>query len=98
MKATISATLAFAIVAALAVQSVGAQNTVDRAEVLRAAADALGMVRWSDIGAGTVRLPGIDVINTMEFQGSGTTESSGRALKGTVRRGLHVNRGRVPFR
>lgn len=81
MKATISATVVLAIVAALAVQSVGAQSTVNRVEVLRAAADALGMVRWSDIGAGTVRLPGIDVVNTMEFQGSGTTESSGRALK-----------------
>ena len=71
----------FAIVAALAVQSVGAQSTMDRAKVIRAAADALGMVRWSDIGSATTRLPGIDVVNTMEFQGSGTSESSGRALK-----------------
>ena len=76
-----SATLVLAIVAALAVQSVGAQSTVDRAKVLRAAADALGMVRWSDIGAATYRLPGIDIVNTMEFQGSGTSEISGRALK-----------------
>ena len=81
MKATISATVVLAIVAALAVQSVGAQSTVDRAVVLQAAAEALGMARWSDIGAGTVVLPGIDIINTMEFQGSGTTESSGRAVK-----------------
>ena len=81
MKATISATVALAIVAALAVQSVGAQRTVDRAEVLQAAAEALGMARWSDIGAGAVVLPGIDVINTMEFEARGTTESSGRALR-----------------
>ncbi len=81
MKATISATSVLAIVAALAVQAVGAQSTVDRAEVLRAAADALGMVRWSDTGAATVRLPGIDIVNTMEFQASGTSEISGRALK-----------------
>ena len=81
MKAAMSATLVLAIVAALAVQSVGAQSTVDRAKVLRAAADALGMVRWSDIGAATYRLPGIDIVNTMEFQGSGTSEISGRALK-----------------
>ena len=59
----------------------GAQSTVDRVKVLRAAADALGMVRWSDIGSATTRLPGIDIVNTMEFQGSGTSESSGRAVK-----------------
>lgn len=81
MKATIPAALMFAIVAALAVPSVGAQSTMDRAKVIRAAADALGMVRWSDIGSATTRLPGIDVVNTMEFRGSGTSESSGRAFK-----------------
>jgi hypothetical protein len=43
----------------------------DRAKVLRAAADALGMVRWSDIGTTTTRLPGIDIVNTMELEGSG---------------------------
>jgi hypothetical protein len=53
----------------------------DRVRMLRAAADALGMVRWSDIGTATTRLPGIDVVNTMEFRGSGTSESSGRALE-----------------
>jgi len=68
-------------VAALAIQSAGAQNTPDRAEVLRAAADALGMVRWSDIGSRTTRLPGIDIVNTMEFDGSGTSESAGRAVE-----------------
>ena len=81
MKARIPATLILAIVAALAVQSVGAQSTVDRAKVLRAAADALGMVRWSDIGSAVIRLPGIDIVNTMELQGSGTSEMSGRAVK-----------------
>ena len=50
-------------------------------KVLRAAADALGMVRWSDIGGATTRLPGIDIVNTMEFQGSGTSELGGRAVK-----------------
>jgi len=44
-------------VVAFAIQSAGAQNNaLDRAKVLRAAADALGMVRWSDIGAGATRL------------------------------------------
>ena len=80
-KATILRTLTIAAVAAGAVQSVGAQSTLERAKVLRAAADALGMVRWSDIGAGATRLPAIDVVNTMEFQGSGTSYSSGQAFK-----------------
>ena len=53
----------------------------ERAKVLRAAADALGMVRWSDIGGANTRLPGIDIVNTMEFQGSGTSELGGRAVK-----------------
>ena len=70
-----------AAVAGFAVQSAGAQNALDRAKVLRAAADALGMVRWTDIGAGATRLPGIDVVNTMEFQGTGTSYSSGQTFK-----------------
>ena len=71
-----------AAVAGLAIQSAGAQSdTPDRARVLRAAADALGMVRWSDIGAGATRLPAIDVVNTMEFQASGTSYSSGQTFK-----------------
>jgi hypothetical protein len=49
-----------------------AGETMDRAKVLRAVADALGMVRWSDIGAGATRLPGIDIVNTMEIFASGT--------------------------
>jgi hypothetical protein len=69
------------VAASLAIQSVSAQSAADRGKVLRAAADALGMVRWSDIGAGTTRLPAIDVVNTMEFQGSGTMDDSGRAVK-----------------
>lgn len=81
MNASIRGTLIFALAAALAVPSGVAQSTPDRVKVLRAAADALGMVRWTDIGAGTTRLPAIDVVNTMEFQGSGMTDSSGRAVK-----------------
>ena len=70
-----------AIVGAFAVESPRAQSTPDRAKVIRAAADALGMVKWSDIGTATTRLPGIDIVNTMEFQGSGTSDSAGRAVK-----------------
>jgi hypothetical protein len=81
MKPTILKTFFVVAVAALAGQWAGAQSTLDRARVLRAAADALGMVRWADIGAGATRLPGIDVVNTMEFHGSGTSDSSGRAFK-----------------
>ena len=53
----------------------------DRAKTLRAAGDALGMVRWSDIGAGRSRLPAVDVVNTLELWGSGTTYGSGPASK-----------------
>jgi hypothetical protein len=81
MKAAIPSTVLLAIVVALGAPSAGAQSALDRVKVLRAAADALGMVRWSDIGTQTTRLPGIDIINTMEFQGSGTSESGGRAVK-----------------
>jgi hypothetical protein len=59
-------------------KTAAAGETVDRAKVLRAAADALGMVRWSDIGAGATRLPGIDIVNTMEIFASGTVYSAGQ--------------------
>ena len=59
----------------------GASDTTDRAKVIRAAADALGMIRWSDIGAGATRLPGIDVVNTMEFFAAGADSSSGQPVQ-----------------
>jgi len=77
---TAATLLLLALVSALAVQSAGAQAP-DRARVLRAAADAVGMVRWSDIGAADVRLPGIDIVNTMELVGSGTSDMGGRLVK-----------------
>ena len=81
MRATILATVILAIGGAFAVESPRAQSAPDRAKVIRAAADALGMVKWSDIGSATTRLPGIDIVNTMEFRGSGTSESAGRTFK-----------------
>jgi hypothetical protein len=84
-------TFAIAAVATLAVQSAGAQNALDRAKVLRAAADALGMPRFADIGNGNTRLPPIDVVNTMEFQGSGTTYSSGQPFKTEYKVALGYN-------
>jgi hypothetical protein len=82
-KTTAVRILLLAAVTACAVQSVFAQSgaTLERAKVLRAAADALGMARYSDIGAGATRLPPIDVVNTMEFFGTGTTYSSGQTFK-----------------
>jgi len=81
-KTTFVRSVLIVAVAAFAVQSAGAQNDrLDRTKVLRAAADALGMLRWADIGAGATRLPAIDVVNTMEFQGSGTSYSSGQPFK-----------------
>jgi hypothetical protein len=72
---TVAAAMAVAFHGALA-QNAG--ETMDRAKVLRAAADALGMVRWSDIGAGATRLPGIDIVNTMEIFASGTVYNAGQ--------------------
>jgi hypothetical protein len=53
-------------------------ETTERLKALRAAADALGMIRWSDIGAGATRLPGIDIVNTMEIFASGTIYTGGQ--------------------
>jgi hypothetical protein len=70
-----------AAAAVLAGGAMSAQQAPDRVTVVRAAADALGMVRWSDIGAGTTRLPGIDVVNTMEFWANGTIDVGGKVVK-----------------
>ena len=70
--------------AALLCHSAVAQNegkTAPGAEaktVLRAAADALGMLRWSDIGAGATHLPAIDVVTTMEIFATGTVNNAGQ--------------------
>ena len=56
-----------------------AGDATNRAKLLRAAADALGMVRWSDIGSGDVHLPGIDIVNTMEIWASGMVGQSADA-------------------
>ena len=60
-------------------KSAASGESTDRSKVLRAAADALGMIRWSDIGAGPTRLPGIDVVNTLEIFASGTVYTNGQA-------------------
>jgi hypothetical protein len=54
-------------------------DATDRAKILRVAADALGMLRWSDIGAGATRLPAIDVVTTMEIFASGTVFNAGQS-------------------
>ena len=81
-----------ALVVMLTFQSTSAQTPApDRAKVLRGAADALGMLRWSDIGAGPARLPAIDVVNTMEIQGSGTSYSSNQPFKTEYHAALGYN-------
>jgi hypothetical protein len=81
-----------AALTALVLPPAHAQSSApDRAKALRAAADALGMVRWSDIGSGATRLPGIDVVNTMEFQGSGTSYSGSQTLKTDYHAALGYN-------
>jgi hypothetical protein len=54
-------------------------NTAEVAKTLKAAAEAVGLARWS--GVGGQRLPEVDVINTMEVWGSGTTYGLGQSNK-----------------
>jgi hypothetical protein len=54
-------------------------NTSEVAKTLKVAAEALGLARWS--GVGGQRLPEVDVINTMEIWGSGTTYGPGQSDK-----------------
>jgi hypothetical protein len=86
-----AAALALVLVGAVAAPAVRAQGTPDRAKALRSAAEALGMIRWSDIGAANVRLPGIDIVNTQELIASGTTEMGGRMVKSDVHVALGYN-------
>lgn len=54
-------------------------DSADVARTLKAAAEALGLARWS--GVGGQRLPEVDVINTMEIWGSGTVYAPGASAK-----------------
>jgi hypothetical protein len=93
MTVTIRVALGVALVGLLTVHSAHAQTAPDRAKTLRAAADALGMGRWSDIGsAANTRLPGIDIVNTQELVASGTSDMGGRMVKTD----LHVALGYNP--
>jgi len=93
--------LMLATVAAIACQPAHAQNggataaaqsdSPEPAKTLRAAAEALGMLRWSDIGTATIHLPAIDVVNTMELWGNGTAYVSGQAFKTEYRVSLAYN-------
>ena len=91
MTATIRVALSVALAGALAVHSAHAQAAPDRAKTLRAAADALGMGRWSDIGGANTRLPGIDIVNTQELVASGTTDVGGRMVKTDMKVALGYN-------
>jgi hypothetical protein len=54
-------------------------NAPDLAKTLQAAAEAVGLARWS--GVGGQRLPEVDVINTMEIWATGTTYGLGQPYK-----------------
>ena len=54
-------------------------NASEVAKTLQAAAEAVGLARWS--GVGGQRLPEVDVITTMEIWGSGTTYGLGQPYK-----------------
>ena len=67
------------IAAGAAATKTAAGDAPDVAKTLKAAADALGMARWSAIGGS--RLPAVDVVNRMEIWGAGTTYAFGQAYK-----------------
>lgn len=62
-----------------AVDDANKSNPSDVAKTLKTAAEALGLARWS--GVGGQRLPEVDVINTMEIWGSGTTYGPSQSNK-----------------
>jgi hypothetical protein len=62
-----------------AVDDAAGSNVSDVAKTLKTAAEALGLARWS--GVGGQRLPEVDVINTLEIWGSGTTYGLSQAGK-----------------
>ena len=74
-KAEISAK----IPAAGAADDAAKSMSPDASKTLKAAAEALGLARWS--GVGGQRLPEVDVINTMEMWGSGTIYGPGQSAK-----------------
>jgi len=61
------------------VDAAAGPNTPDLAKTLQAAAEAVGLARWS--GVGGQRLPEVDVINTMEIWATGTTYGLGQPYK-----------------
>jgi hypothetical protein len=54
-------------------------NPSDLAKTLKDAAEAVGLARWSAVGG--QKLPEVDVINTMELWGSGTTYAPSPSAK-----------------
>ena len=60
------------------VNAQGPANESGRLKVLRAAASALGQIRASDIGAGNVVLPLVDVVTTIHISAGGTLYSNGQ--------------------
>jgi hypothetical protein len=74
-------------------------NSANVAKTLQAAAEAVGLARWS--GVGGQRLPEVDIINTMEIWASGTmyapSQSSKPGEPGTaLKTELHVALGYNP--
>jgi hypothetical protein len=62
-----------------AVDDANKSNPSDVAKTLKTAAEAVGLARWS--GVGGQRLPEVDVVNTMEIWGSGTTYGPSQSNK-----------------
>ena len=64
---------------AVSVDDASRPSSTDLAKTLKAAAEALGLARWS--GVGGQHLPEVDIVSTMEIWGSGTTWGLGQPYK-----------------
>lgn len=94
MIATITAAGALAcqtLVAQSGEAKPGVGNLTEREKTIRAAADALDIVRWSDIGAGRTRLPGVDVVTTMQYWATATVSRGGQSFKADYHVALDYN-------
>ena len=67
----------------VAARAQGITDPTPQLRTLRAAANALGQIRMSDIGMANPPLPLVDVVTTMEISASGTVYSNGQPTNAT---------------
>jgi len=83
LHASLIALASLFLYASVAVRAQGTPGESNRLKVLRAAANALGQIRMSDIGVTNPPLPLVDVVTTMEISGTGTVYVDGKPTNAT---------------